>query len=506
MKRGRTLLVVTLIVALIVTGTVQSVAANRRHVLLRTNVAGSGQSLAAMNSFSLALVLGGLRGPLVMFLWTQSESQKSEKNLEGVETQIEWIRLLQPEFDSVHLFQIWNKAYNLSVQMASVSNKYSVILDALDYAHNVDRERPDDLNIIMAMAGVFNDKLSGSQEKKDYRAFMRRDTTYRQQKKIDRVAGIRPTRYDSILDPAGNIRTDLLTPRFTQTPTTNPTAMESFYDGSDLQFLKRYEPFPYGVSPTGLAYNYFKRTQTLQRTSGQRHLQMSAMVIDSRAAVAIKSWSEEEHELGTRSEAAYWGVKVPVDRFDVITAVTDHAPQAAAGDKDAAKNAAYVQATYQYSLARRLMEDAATEFRDHLSNPDYYMSHADQYRSQIEHIAAAQRLMRGDELYLQAARAEGVQRTELLATAKQAYAEAARRFAILRLRYFLDDGVVSTGVFPAGVNKQNLEMLADAPIQEIIRAADLCIKKLPYDPNVDETREYNTYIQHSLKRADLCRN
>ena len=45
---------------------------------------------------------------------------KNERDLEGFDTKLEWIRLLQPEFDPVHLFQIWNKAYNISVQMASM--------------------------------------------------------------------------------------------------------------------------------------------------------------------------------------------------------------------------------------------------------------------------------------------------------------------------------------------------------------------------------------------------
>jgi energy-coupling factor transporter ATP-binding protein EcfA2 len=65
------------------------------------------------------VVLGGLRGPLVMILWTSSEGQKAERELEDFDTKVEWIRLLQPEFDSVHIFQVWNKAYNISVQMAS---------------------------------------------------------------------------------------------------------------------------------------------------------------------------------------------------------------------------------------------------------------------------------------------------------------------------------------------------------------------------------------------------
>ena len=133
-------------------------------------------SLGGMNSFALGLLLGGLRGPLVMILWTESENAKSDKDLEGVDTQIEWIRLLQPEFDTVHIFQIWNKAYNISVQMASMANKYDVILGALDYAYKVDSAKPDDINIIAAIGQLYFDKLGMSSEKEFYRKRVREQT------------------------------------------------------------------------------------------------------------------------------------------------------------------------------------------------------------------------------------------------------------------------------------------------------------------------------------------
>src|SRR4029077_13715938 len=128
----------------------------------------SGRSLSGMNSYALALLLGGLRGPLVMFLWSSSESKKSENNLEDFDSKVEWIRLLQPEFDTVHIFQIWNKAYNISVKMTNLANKYATILDALDYAHNVDAEKPNDINIVSAIGGIYFDKLGGSAQKVYY--------------------------------------------------------------------------------------------------------------------------------------------------------------------------------------------------------------------------------------------------------------------------------------------------------------------------------------------------
>jgi hypothetical protein len=176
-RRGRAAVVGALVVSLLASaGTRLLSDSSREKNIPHGGEAAAGTSLSSMNSFALGLLLGGLRGPLVMFLWTQSESQKTDKNLEGVDSQIEWIRLLQPEFDTVHIFQIWNKAYNISVQMASLANKYSVILDALDYAHSVDRAKPDDINILTAMAQIYFDKLGNSTEKLYYRRRVRTES------------------------------------------------------------------------------------------------------------------------------------------------------------------------------------------------------------------------------------------------------------------------------------------------------------------------------------------
>ncbi len=152
---------------------------SRRHPQQRPlprPVASSDSGLSSMPSFATALLLGGLRGPLVMILWTSSETQKQQHDLQDFDTKVEWIRLLQPEFDTVHLFQIWNKAYNISVQMASLRNKYTTILDAIDYGQKVERERPDDINIITAVAQLYGDKLGTSQEHVYYRSRIRRES------------------------------------------------------------------------------------------------------------------------------------------------------------------------------------------------------------------------------------------------------------------------------------------------------------------------------------------
>jgi hypothetical protein len=168
--------VVLLLAALLATALSRHFAVGKRRTLVTKVAGGDSQSLSRMSSFSLALLLGGLRGPLAMILWTSSEAQKSEKNLEDIDTKIELIRMLQAEFDSVHLFQIWNKGYNLSVQMANLPNKYATILDAIEYGRAAERERRDNINLLFAIGDLMFSKLGEAQEKNYYRTRVRDET------------------------------------------------------------------------------------------------------------------------------------------------------------------------------------------------------------------------------------------------------------------------------------------------------------------------------------------
>lgn len=173
MKQSRYLLVGLLVVALLFTALARHLAIGHRRALVSKVAGGDTRTLSRMSSFSLALLLGGLRGPLAMILWSSSEDQKTRKNLEDIDTKIELIRMLQAEFDSVHLFQIWNKGYNLSVQMANLPNKYATILDAIEYGRSVERERQDNINLLFAIGDLMFSKLGEAQERNYYRTRVR---------------------------------------------------------------------------------------------------------------------------------------------------------------------------------------------------------------------------------------------------------------------------------------------------------------------------------------------
>src|SRR5918993_5574477 len=180
--------------------------------------------------------------------------------------------MLQPEFDTVHIFQIWNKAYNISVQMASNANKYTTILDAIEYARSVDRERPNNINILYQIGSVYFDKLGGASEKQYYRKRVRDETMARAANpKVNRAdPGWRPLKMDPMLDEKGNLLPDAK---------------------REVPHLEAFQPYPYGLSPQAIGYSYFKRAQELQ-DNGQRHAQISDLVVDSRPGLSLRMWGE----------------------------------------------------------------------------------------------------------------------------------------------------------------------------------------------------------------------
>jgi hypothetical protein len=489
---GRVTTIAVLIVALVAAGFTRHVAERQRGTAGPTQ-AQQGQNLSNMNSFALALLLGGLRGPLVMILWTSSEAQKSEKNLEDFDTKVEWIRMLQPEFDTVHIFQIWNKAYNISVQMASNANKYITILDAIEYAKDVDRERPNNINILYQIGSVYFDKLGGASEKEYYRKRVRDESLpHKSDLKIKRNdPGWRPMMMDSLLDAKGMILPEKLEPRFPR-PADLP-ADSDWNDGSELQYLARYQPYPYGLSPQAIGFNYFKRSQVLQAVGKQRHAQVSDLVIDSRPALALRMWGEEEIERGRNVELAAFGKEIPKDperRFDKELSTADVSLTTPPNAKDVQ------EALYSYQQAVKIEQDALKAYQVHLQK---YAINRSTYEFHVEHIKGLIPLAQADHDYLAAQLASGPERQRLIASATENYQKAKQQAEYMLIRYHIDDQFVPE-LFPPGITRMTSEKLDPKDYAGILeKNRQLMRRPGVFDQYAEDRVEYERYA----KRAEM---
>ena len=455
MRRGRVAIIAVLIVSLVVAGLTRNWAQAVRNAGTNREAGGQseGTSLANMNSFSLALLLGGLRGPLVMVLWIQSENLKNEKNLEDFDTYVEWIRLLQPEFDTVHIFQVWNKAYNISVQMASWANKYTAILDALEYAHRVLEERPDDLSMIYQIASIYFDKLGTSAEKDYYRRRVREESLphVSKQKLPRNEPGWRRLDLDPVLDSKGYILPELLAPKNPR-PADLPAGSE-WYDGSELQYLAQYQPLPYGVSTFGFAYNYHKIAQVIQDVTKQQHANLSQLVVDSRPGLALKGWSEAEWEHGRRKELKAFDLSVQSsERRDLEMPTAKLAVDTPYSEKSVLE-----EAIFSYNLGARLSRDAIKEYERHLRN---FSQNFASYQSHMDSLRAQDPLLQGDRDYLKAMLAGDSkdERAALLKSAAQYYRDSISGNVLVALRYYLPEPLAAQ-VLPKGITRLDLDKM-----------------------------------------------
>jgi hypothetical protein len=512
---GRAGLIVLSIASLTLAGVVRNwsvdarddIRSETRGVAANATVAASSSnssSLSSMPGFATALLLGGLRGPLVMMLWISSETQKQQHDLQDFDTKVEWIRLLQPEFDTVHLFQIWNKAYNISVQMASLRNKYVSILDGIDYGEKVDRERPDDTSILTAIGSLYGDKLGTSQEHVYYRARVRRETqtlmrmtfpvsretefkaaataagwieddapiVFDNKAKVDQVMLERPlaeTMAPHFSGPDVQVRPDVWKGEDENSPTWRRVRLDpmldenghllpglvaprylrpaslppdaDFYDGSDLQALEPYKEFPYGISTLALAYNYCKRSQMLLREWDEHHLQSGDTVVDARPALYLKNWARDEWERAIRAELRMRNLAAPADvELHSLEEPVSSVPMNAPIANDPARR----EALYSYQLAANIFARALNEFLVHCK---LYPDSAGVYFIHIDDAISGEHVMRADFDFLLAETARGERRTRLLTEASDEYNAAGNAFALTVLKYYVDEQIVAD-VFP----------------------------------------------------------
>ena len=474
MKRGRMPIVVMLVLSLLLSGVLQSVVRGRRALIVQQQASLS--RLSGLDSFTIGLILGGLRGPLVMALWINVETQKTDRDLQNIDTMIELIRMLQPEFDQVHIFQIWNKAYNISVQMTSIPNKYATILDALDYAKRVDAERPDNINILTSTAQVYFDKLGQSSEKRVFSERMMEET--KASKRPTAVAGgssVIRQKHESLLTPEGRLRPELLAPRL--------AVPFGEYNGAELQFLEPFskaDGFPYGVPPLAMAYNYYKRAGALMRGSTQRHAQLSDSVMDSRAAIALRYWAAMEDEEALRNECAAFGRKAPEGREGLEAVTADAAPGTPFPNATEKTRTTVEKALFGYSRAGEIAARSIIEYRQHIAEK-MFSADASNYQSHIEEMQALAYMAAAEHDYLRLLAVEakliplgsGESAAALRQSAKKSYELARDQFYRIMLLRYVDD-YIALKLYP----KVTREKLGTALTKQQLWQADPSIYPL----------------------------
>ena len=294
------------------------------------------------------------------------------------------------------MFQIWNKAYNISVMMASPANKYTTIMQAIEYGQNVEKEKPGDLNILSSIANVYSQKLGAKiirTEHNFYNRQLREETMTDDARKVAYPEDTSFTRiWKSSLSLDNN---NNLLPELTTAVRPAPASATEWNDGSALQYLKPLQPFPFGIPPAAFAYNYAKRAQVAMTVEGQRPLQVSGMVIDTRPALESRNWAETERERGRQAEARAFKLDIPEEETFQSDAALNNIPLTAPVDN------AHVldEAIYSYAVSATMARIAHTEYDRHLHHPEYF-NRFQNYESHIDDVDEIAALSQADHDYL----------------------------------------------------------------------------------------------------------
>src|SRR5207253_3819761 len=210
---------------------------------------------------------------------------------------------------------------------------------------------------------IYFDKLGSSSEKTYYRKRVRDETLPHpmRQKVARNDPAWRRVELDPMLDKNGKILPDLLASWYPRPADVKPDG--EWNTGAELQYLEQYQPFPYGISCMGLAYNYYKRAQVMQSVLKQKHAQLSELVVDSRPALALKNWGEDEWERGRRAELRAFNTPVPDDKSAMETPT-----EAVRFDAPISDRAMVAEAIDAYNLGSRVGHDAIAEYQRHLVN------------------------------------------------------------------------------------------------------------------------------------------
>lgn len=555
-RKGVVGVVVVMIASLVLAGVTRTGAAWLREEDTPAAQAG-GSTLGRLDSFALGLLLGGLRGPLVMALWTSSDAQRTAGDLSDIDTKIELIRLLQPQFDSVHLYQIWNKAYNLAAELGNAAGRYAAVLDAVEYANEVNAERPNNIDIETMLGEVYARRLGAGEEKEYYSRRVHEETQARQPvvriefpaareselREAALEAGVAPnellvrpaeeagrlvtllqqdaaTRVQSQFDGEGvSVRTlpppattpdegrpqrlpPMLTadgellPELTAPRRERPEDVpaEAFLDGSDFQFLPELGPFPEGLSPFALAYEHFRKAYVLQEYAGQRHVTAGEGSISANPGRALRDWAIEAFEEGRQLEAEAFGRDPPPRTLEGdLQAELETVAANVPLDADPASEALLRRALTRYARSQQVGARAIEWLDRHLED---YPEQTNIFGSNIDRLELMITMLAADELYAKMILGEAPE------SAQQEAAELYRRADALARDYILRyDGLY---VLPPDTNLRELD---EVPV-DVKEAAYRELQRLRTESpltfeHARDLNEFDGYRERAATRLQL---
>lgn len=235
-------------------------------------------------------------------------------------------------------------------------------------------------------------------------------------------------------------------------------------NGSRLQYLAPYQPFPYGISAVARAYNAAKLSQVALTSEGQKPLQLSAMVIDSQPALQLRAWGEAEGVRARSEEAKAFNLQVSASE----TPENEKALDSIGPSKMPTDQRAFAAAHYSYQMCARLAADARKEYDRHLGQREY-LNRYQTYASHLDDVEEDRLMALADDAYLMARKLDGAEREQAMQSAKAAYEKASVESKRIILKYYAEEPAIRK-FYPRGLSKETVAAMDDVQITRLYDA------------------------------------
>ena len=127
---------------------------------------------------SMSLATLGMRGVAANLLWGQAIHYKKTENWDALKATLNQITKLQPNFESVWIFQAWNLAYNVSVEFDDYRHRYHWVKKGIDYLIDGTKYNTELPSMLHEVGWFFQHKIGRADEKRQYRKLFRNDTDF----------------------------------------------------------------------------------------------------------------------------------------------------------------------------------------------------------------------------------------------------------------------------------------------------------------------------------------
>ena len=132
-------------------------------------------------SETMKLASLGLRGIAVNVLWSQATEQKKNGDFDGLNSTLQALTKIQPNFIKVWEYQAHNLAYNVSMEFDDYEYRYHWVKKGLTFLKSGIRYNKQDHRITDSLGFFTGNKFGKSDEKESFRRIFTNDFEFRQE-------------------------------------------------------------------------------------------------------------------------------------------------------------------------------------------------------------------------------------------------------------------------------------------------------------------------------------